>query len=156
MHKIYASKGSFDLEYQIIKIIYSTLISTFLNNILKILALSNTSIINLKQDKTKKNADERKAKTEKNLTIKFILYFILSFILILILWYYIAMFGAIYRNTRLHLLYDTLLSFLFSLIYPFFICLLPGFFRIPSLSNPKKKKNIYIILVDYYKYYKRK
>ena len=54
MHKIYESKGSFDLEYQIIKITYSTLISTFLNNILKILALSNTSIINLKQDITKK------------------------------------------------------------------------------------------------------
>ena len=49
------------------------------------------------------------------------------------------MFGAIYRNTQIHLLKDTLLSFGLSLLYPFGICLLPGFFRIQALSDPKKK-----------------
>ena len=48
------------------------------------------------------------------------------------------MFGAIYRNTQLHLLKDTLISFGLSLIYPFFIYLLPGLFRIPALSDEKK------------------
>ena len=50
------------------------------------------------------------------------------------------MFGAIYRNTQFHLLKDTLVSFGLSLLYPFGIYLIPGFFRIPSLSDPKKKK----------------
>ena len=50
------------------------------------------------------------------------------------------MFGAIYRNTQFHLLKDTLVSFGLSLLYPFGIYLIPGFFRIPALSNPKKKK----------------
>ena len=50
------------------------------------------------------------------------------------------MFGVIYRNTQYHLLKDTLLSFGLSLIYPFGIYLIPGIFRIPSLSNPKKKR----------------
>ena len=49
------------------------------------------------------------------------------------------MFGAIYRNTQIHLLKDTLVSFGLSLIYPFCIYLIPGFFRIPALSDPKKK-----------------
>ena len=50
------------------------------------------------------------------------------------------MFGAIYRNTQFHLLKDTLVSVGLSLLYPFGIYLIPGFFRIPSLSDPKKKK----------------
>ena len=50
------------------------------------------------------------------------------------------MFGAIYKNTQIHLLKDTLVSFGLSLIYPFGIYLLPGLFRIPALSNRKNKK----------------
>ena len=50
------------------------------------------------------------------------------------------MFGTIYKNTKLHLLKDTLISFGLSLIYPFGIYLLPGIFRIPALSNRKNKR----------------
>ena len=50
------------------------------------------------------------------------------------------MFGTIFMNTQFHLLKDNLISFSLSLIYPFIINLLPGLFRIPSLSDPKKKK----------------
>ena len=50
------------------------------------------------------------------------------------------MFCAIYRNTQYHLIKDTLISFGLSLIYPFFIYLIPGFFRIPSLSKTKTKR----------------
>ena len=50
------------------------------------------------------------------------------------------MFGAIYLNTQFHLLKDTLISFGLSLLYPFGIYLLPGFFRIPALSKHKNKK----------------
>ena len=50
------------------------------------------------------------------------------------------MFGAIYKNTQLHLLKDTLISFGISMLTPFAIYLLPGLFRIPSLSNPNKKR----------------
>ena len=74
------------------------------------------------------------------LKIKFSFYFIISFIFLLFFWYYISLFGIIYKNTQYHLLKDTLISFGFSIFYPFGIYLLPGFFRIPSLSNPKKKR----------------
>ena len=142
MHKIYASKGSFNLEEQLPKIKYSPLISTVLNTLLRKLALSNDSIIDLKETKTKENLDENKTNLMRNLKIKFILYFILSFICLLFFWYYISMFGAIYRNTQLHLLKDTLISFLISLISPFFLYLLPGLFRVPALAKPKKKRRI--------------
>ena len=72
MHQIYKTEGSFNIEYQLPKIIYSSLISTVLNNFLKLLALSNSGIIDLKENKSKKDIDIRKNNLEKNLKIKFI------------------------------------------------------------------------------------
>ena len=138
MHKIYITNGSFNFEYELPKIIYSSLISMVLNSLLKILALSDNDIIYLKSNKSKVNLNKRKKILEKKLRIKFISYSILSSILLLFFWYYIGMFGAIYRNTQLHLFEDTLISFGLSFVYPFFIYLLPGMFRIPALSSHKK------------------
>ena len=50
------------------------------------------------------------------------------------------MFGVIYYNTQIHLLKDTLMSVGLSLNYPFVIYLLPGLFRLPSLSVKNKKR----------------
>ena len=138
MHKIYENKGSFIIEYEIIKIVYSSLITMGLNTVLKLLALSNNAIIEFKQSKSVENIDKKKTDLENKLFVKFILYFIISFLFLLFFLYYISMFGAIYRNTQLHLLKDTLISFGLSLFYPFFICLLPGLFRIPALSDKNK------------------
>ena len=140
MHNIYENEGSFDIEYQIPKIIYSSLISMLLNTLLKILALSNEGIISFKGNKTKIHVKKRAQVLRHNLRIKFLLYFIISFVFLLFFWYYIAMFGAIYKNTQLYLIKDTLISYGLSMIYPFGIYLIPGFFRIPALSNPKKKR----------------
>ena len=140
MHNIYEKKGSFDFEYQIPKIIYSSLISMVINKLLRLLALSNNALIRLKENKNKKDVDKRKNELEKNISIRFIIFFILSFLLLLCFWYYIAMFGAIYRNTQMHLFKDTLISFGLSSIYPFVIYLFPGMFRIPALFEPKAKK----------------
>ena len=111
-----------------------------LNTILKLLALSDKGVIDFKKDKETKQIDERRDNLKKKLSIKFILYFIISFTFLLFFWYYVSMFGAIYRNTQLHLLKDTLMSFALSMIYPFGIYLLPGIFRIPALSDEKKNR----------------
>ena len=140
MHNIYVSNGSFNIEYQLPKIVYSSLISMVLNTVLKLLALSNIWILEFKQNKSKIDVNERGEELKNKLRIKFLLFFTISFIFLLFFWYYISMFGAIYRNTQLHLLKDTLVSFALSLLYPFGIYLIPGFFRIPALSEPKKKR----------------
>ena len=140
MHKIYIDKGLFDLETQIPITIYSFLISAILNFPLTLLGLSNDSIIAFKQNLIKIGIKNRGQKLIFCLKLKFALYFFISFILLLFFWYYISMFGIIYKNTQYHLLKDTLISFGISFFQPFIICLLPGLFRIPSLSNPKKKR----------------
>ena len=140
MHKIYVSKGKYDLETQIPITIYSFLISMVLNIPLSILGLSNDSIINFKQNLISKDVKKRGKKLIFCLKLKFTFYFVISFILLLFFWYYITIFGVIYKNTQYHLLKDTLISFGISMIYPFLVYLLPGIFRIFSLSNPKKKR----------------
>ena len=138
MHKIYEDNGSYDFIYQLPKDIYSSLISMALGLFLNFLALSNSDIIDFKQNKDIYTVLERKNKLWKKLQIKLIFYFIISSLFLILFWYYLSMFGAIYRNTQIHLLKDTLISFLLAFIYPFGINLFPGFFRILALLDQKK------------------
>ena len=141
MHIIYKNKGSYDLEYQLTKIIYSSLISTLLNSIIKFLALSNGDIVEYKQNKTiKKKLCEKEIELIQKVKIKSILYFIISFIFLLFFSYYISMFCFIFQNTQYILIKDNLISFGLSLLYPFAIYLAPGIFRKLAISNPKKKR----------------
>ena len=145
MHKIYEDEGAFNLNYQLPQILYSSIISSVFNIILKLLALSNGAILEYKGLRKKKqnnkgNLDDKEKKLIKNLQIKFLIYFIISTIFLLFFWYYASMFCAIYQNTQIHLIKDTFISYGLSQIYPFAIYLLPGIFRIPALSNAKAKR----------------
>ena len=140
IHNIYEAKGEYNLIEQIPIIAYSTLIPMILNMPLNLLALSGDAIINFKRNTSKADLMKKEEALKSKLKIKFILFFIISFIFLLLFWYYISIFCVIYKNTQMHLLKDTLLSLGLSLLIPFAIYLLPGFFRIPSLSNHKNKR----------------
>ena len=140
MHKIYEDQGSFNFVYQLPQIAYSSLISSVINILLNLLGLSEGNIIDYKKDKSKENLDKRETDLKNKLGFKLVIYYIISSVLLLFFWYYLSMFCAIYSNTQLHLIKDTLISFGLSLLYPFGIYLLPGIFRIPALSNPKNKR----------------
>ena len=140
MHKIFEDKGNFDILYQLPSIIYSFIISYVLDTILKLFALSEDYILDLKQNKTNKDLNIRYAKLYKKLKIIFFIFCILSSIFLLFFWYYISMFCAVYKNTQIHLIKDTLIGLGTSLLYPFGIYLLPGLFRIPALSNKRVKR----------------
>ena len=138
MHKIYQDGGSFDFIYQLPQILYSSLISGVINLFLKTIALIGINIIKIKHCKAA--VGEVANKTKKIIKYKLISYFIISHILLLLFWYYVGCFCAIYKNTQLHLIKDSTISFGLSFIYHFFIYLLPGILRIPSLKKIKDKK----------------
>ena len=73
------------------------------------------------------------------LKIKFALFFVINFILLILFWFYLACFCAVYKNTQIHLINDTLISFGTSMIYPFGIYLIPGIFRTIALKHKNKK-----------------
>ena len=136
MHKIYINEGKYIFIYQLSNILYSTLISSIINIIIKKLSLSEINIIEIKNNKEK----EKNINKKKCLIIKFNLFFILDFLFLILFWYYISCFCAIYKNTQFHLIKDTLISFGLSLLYPVGLCLLPGIFRIPALRASKQDK----------------
>ena len=139
MHQIYEDHGVFNFIFQIPQIIYSTIISVVIRTILSLLSSSEKNIIEIKNQKTLEEAKNTAKKKQKCLLIKFILFFIISFSFLAFSWYYISCFCAVFKNTQLYLIKDTAISFGTSLFYPFVINLIPGFFRIHSLKNGKKK-----------------
>lgn len=136
IHKIYEDEGVFNFIYLLPNIIYSSIISSIINYIGGMLALSDKSIIELKNGE-KPIQEEKFEKFKQYLKIKFLTFFIICFILLIFFWYYIACFCFVFKNTQLHLLKDTLISFGITLIYPFISSLFPAIFRIISLQKPE-------------------
>jgi TRAP-type uncharacterized transport system fused permease subunit len=83
----------------------------------------------------RKKADEILNK----LKIKFVLLFIIILLLLVLFWFYLACFCAVYKNTQIHLIKDTFISFGTSMIYPIGIYLFPGIFRIMALKGEDRE-----------------
>ena len=55
-------------------------------------------------------------------------------------WYFISCFCAVYINTQIILIEDSIISFGLSMAYPFALNFIPGIFRIPALRAKNKDK----------------
>jgi hypothetical protein len=142
MHKIYEEQGNFNFIYQLPQILYSTVICSIINAIIKYLSLSEKDILKLKEKRN--NLKEKSDSLLKLLQCKFIVFYILIYIFLILFWYYVSSFCVVYKNTQIHLIKDTLISFNLSFIYSFGLYLIPGLFRIPSLKS-SNKEYLYII-----------
>jgi hypothetical protein len=140
MHQIYVDNGEFNLLFQIPKIIYSTLISSFINLLIKSLALTEKNVIGIKSKFQRQIISEKEIKRINIIIkLKIILFYILSSLLYISFWYYLGCFCAVYENTQRHLVKDTFMSFLLSMIYPLFINMIPGIFRINAIKNKNRR-----------------
>ena len=147
MNKIYEDKGIFNFYYHFPQIIYSSLISGIVGVIIKQLSLSQKMIVDLRQEKNVEDLSIKEQKILKNYKIKIITFFIISFILLIFFGYYLTCFCAVYINTQIILIKDTIISFAMSFIYPFLKYLIPGIFRIPAL-NSKKEDGQYLYKIS--------
>jgi uncharacterized BrkB/YihY/UPF0761 family membrane protein len=146
MHKIYEDEGDFNFIYQLPQIIYSMIISYFVDNITTFLALSEDNVLELKHDKSLNYLHEKGRNLKKALKIKFIFFFIVNIILILFFWYYLGCFCAVYQNTQYHLIKDTLISFGFGYLTPFGTNVLTSLVRIYSLKEYNRGKRVFFLL----------
>lgn len=140
MHKVYEDNGQFNFVFQIPQIIYSSIISTIIHHLLRTLSLSEKSILKLKKENNIKSINGKSDSIQRCLKIKMILYFIVGLILMLFFWYFISTFCAVYPNTQMLLIKNTLLSFIISMVYPLGYVLLPGIFRISALRAKNQDK----------------
>ena len=138
MRYIFKNRGAYNFLYQIPQVLYSTLISSAMTYILKLLSLSQNELIEIKKESDKAKAKKMADNSKKCLKLKLYAFFFLGLCLLIFCWYYLTAFAAVYQNTQLHLIKDTLISFGISMIYPFIINLIPGLLRIPSLKAVNK------------------
>ena len=135
LHNIFSEQGRYNLIYQIPQTLYSTLISSITSFILKKLSLSQSELIDIKKEKNQNKSKIMADKSKKCLKIKLYSFFAYGLIILLFFWYYISAFSAVYINTQMHLIKDTLLSFGISISYPFLINFIPAIFRMQSLKR---------------------
>ena len=145
MHNVYKYNGAFKFIYQIPQILYSTIVSAFINLILKKLSLSENNILEIKRESDEKKAKKKSRTIENCLKIKFIIFFSLSILFMFFFWYFITCFCSVYKNTQLILIKDTMISFGISMLYPLGFNLIPGMLRIPALRSKTDRKLLYKI-----------
>ena len=141
MHQIYEDEGKFNFGYQISHIFVSAIISTVvLRLMLQFLVLTDNDVLKVKNQENKNMAIDTKKERLKCMKIKFAIFFVLNFILLGLFWYYLTCFNAVYKNTQVYLIENTFISFGFSLVYPFFINILPTLIRMSSIHDKNKSK----------------
>ena len=143
MHKKYKDGGKYDFIYQLPLTIYSSLICSVINILIKKLSLYQKNILEIKNWNDNETLEQKVIDTLKCLKIKLSIFFILTFLLKVFFWFFLGCFCVVYQNTQIHLIKDTLISFGLSFLYPFGIYLIPGIFRIPSLNKNKKRECLY-------------
>jgi len=141
IHEVYEQKGSYNISYFMKQIIISFIISYIINIFVKYITLSERNISELKSIKNIKNIFYKQTKIQRCLIVKYICYFIISFIFLIFFWYYLSSFCAVYQNSQIYVIKNTFISFIIALIYPFFINLFPGIFRLYSLNDKKNKRS---------------
>ena len=140
MHQIFKDEGKYNIGYQLPFIFLSTFLSiVILRMILILLVLTDKNIFEIKCQETLQKANILKKTTLRNILIKFTIFFVLNLLILISFWYYLTCWNAVYENTQIYLIKNTLISFAISLIYPFIINIIPVILRQQSLKQKKKK-----------------
>ena len=138
IHKIYEDKGEYNFGYHFPKSLLSFFISHIIIIPIRLIFLSERNILAIKNEEDKEVVVDMDEKVRRCLIIKYIIFYVLGFLFLILFWYYLSSFCAVYQNSQIFLFLNTFVSFCISLIYPFFINIFPGIFRIYSLRNGNK------------------
>ena len=134
IHHIYLSKGQFNFSYNAPKIILGAFVLYIFHILLSYLISMEDIILKLK-DKDKKNFFKKMNEMINVVTLKFLLCFAICLLLLLLSWFYLGCFLAIFPKTQIYLIKLTIVSFSFTLIIPLIIYLLSAFLRIRALNR---------------------
>ena len=135
LHEIYIYKS---FKMHLSTIFYSTLISSIIVTFVRYLSLPTIKLYEIEKEiSTHSNKIIKSYKCKNNLV------FILMYIFMIFSWYYLSSFCAVYRNSQIFLLENVLICYSIFLVYPFIYYLIPGFFRISSLSHTKKNSECF-------------
>ena len=146
MHKIYLDYGKYNFIQQIPQIIYSTIISQLLQEFICYLSLTDKHIYKIKDQV--KSEKKQIFKILKCIRLKLLGFFAFTILLYIFYWYLISTFCAVYKNTQIVFIKNSILSFITGLLYPFVLYLFPTILRKLALSDTKKSLKFLYKLSD--------
>jgi len=135
LHQIYKDGGKYNLSYFMPKIFYSFIISYIIMIFIKHFSSSQRNLLLLKNEDKYIKLEEKAEGIKRCLLIKYIVFYIFSFIYLLLFWYYLSSFCAVYQNSQIYLIKNTFMSFAIYILFPNFFILLTCTFRIYSLRG---------------------
>ena len=141
MRAIYIYKGNTNAAVHIPNIILSSLCSFIASLIVRFVCLGERGISKII---TESNIENRKALAEKErlcASIKLYVLYIVSACLLFLCWYYVAAFGAVFKNSQKNYLINTLISFIVCNLWPCVTTFIPTLLRRKALE--KKNKIMY-------------
>ena len=129
MRSIYIYKGNTDAAVHIPNIILSSLCCLIMNFIVRFVSLSERDISKINCENNEEVKNKLIVRTKKILKIKLIVFFAISGALIILCWYYVAAFCAVFKNSQGHYLINVLVAFIVCNIWPCVTSLIPPILR---------------------------
>ena len=139
INEIYDDRGKYSLKLQILNIFISSILFSFTIILIRFIITCHKKLIKLKNMDSYEEAQKESFSIHKCLIIKYIIYYIVGIILLIVFWYFITSFCAIFHYTQNHLFLNAFISFCFSMIYPFIYLLIPAWFRYLALQKNHEK-----------------
>jgi hypothetical protein len=139
IHQIYKDGGKYNLGYFLPQIIYSFIICYIINWAIKYFTLLERNILEAIKGVNSRNMLKKVFKIKRCLIIKYITFYGLSNVFLILFWFYLSSFCAVYQNTQIYLIINTFMSCLVCIIFNFLFISLPSTFRFLSLNVNKAK-----------------
>ena len=133
MTKLFLDYGKYNFIQQIPQVVYSTIVSKLIETLLCFLSMTDKYYYQIK--KNKNSNTNSISKIQKCIKKKIIFFYIFTIVMFIFYWYLITCFCAVYQNTQIAFIKDSLLSLLLDNLIPFAIYIFPALFRLISLKT---------------------
>ena len=148
MHKIYLNYGKYDFVQSIPQMVYTTVISQLIEVFLSYLSMTDKHIYQIKHLKDESMKKTIIFQSFKCIKLKLIGFFVFTFVFFAFYWYFISCFCAVYQNTQVIFIKDSISTFFSGLAYPFVVYLIPSSLRVLALKDTNKKRTFIYKLSD--------
>jgi len=137
MHKLYLNYGKYDFIQDIPQIVYSTIFSQLIEVFICFLSLTDKYFYEIKES-VLKGKSNKTLKIFHIIDVKLSFFYLFTFISFIFYYYVIYLFCAVYKNTQIIFLKDSLISFSTGLTYSLVLYFISSGLRICSLKSGKK------------------
>ena len=135
MRALYIYKGNANAAVHIPNIILSSICSFIAGLIVRYVCLNERDISKVLMENHPKDREEMANKVKKSSKIKLLILYAVSGVLILLCWYYVSAFCAVFKNSQKNYLINLLICFLVCNLWPFVTCWIPTIMRRKALDN---------------------